>query len=78
MSLVGQSHGTGVGGGIMPKPKLLDQIRDIARLRHLSLRTEEIYVHRIRRFIFFNDERHPLEMSGPGNSSLFLSLGRYR
>ena len=28
-----------------PKPKLLDQVRDAIRTRHMSLRTEEAYVH---------------------------------
>ena len=36
---------------LMSKPKLLDQVRAIARLKHLSLKTEQAYVNYIRRFI---------------------------
>jgi len=43
----------------MPERKLLDQVSDVARLRHLSLRTEETYRSWIRRFILFHDKRHP-------------------
>src|SRR3989442_3130917 len=44
------------------KPKLLDQVRTAIRVRHYSLRTEEAYVHWIKRFILFHGKRHPLEM----------------
>lgn len=37
----------------MAKPKLSDSVRAVARLRHLSLRTERAYSDWIRRFIFF-------------------------
>ncbi len=33
------------------KAKLLDQVREAIRVRHYSLRTEEAYIHWIRRFI---------------------------
>ena len=46
-----------------PKPKLLDQVRQAIRMRHYSPRTEETYVHWIKRFIFFHDKRHPQEMA---------------
>jgi integron integrase len=45
-----------------PPPRLLDRVRQAARLRHMSRRTEEAYVGWIRRFILFHDKRHPLEM----------------
>jgi integron integrase len=44
------------------KPKLLDEVRAVARMRHLSIRTEKAYVSWIRRFIFFHHKRHPREM----------------
>ncbi len=47
---------------LMSKPKLLDQVRAIARLKHLSLKTEQAYVNYIRRFILFHEKRHPAEM----------------
>jgi len=45
-----------------PKPKLLDEVRTVMRLRHMSIRTEEAYVQWIKRFIVFHDKRHPREM----------------
>ncbi len=42
--------------------KLLDQVRDAIRLKHYSIRTEEVYVSWIKRFILFHKKRHPLEM----------------
>ena len=48
-----------------PKIKLLDQVREVIRFRHLSIRTEEAYVHWIRRFIFFHQKRHPKDMGAP-------------
>jgi integron integrase len=45
-----------------PKKKLLDQVRDAIRLKHYSIRTEEAYVHWIKRFILFHQKRHPREM----------------
>jgi integrase len=46
----------------MSQPKLLDQVRAVARLRHLSSRTEKSYVHHIKRYILFHKKRHPMEM----------------
>jgi integron integrase len=43
-------------------PKLLEEVRNVARLRHLSPKTEKAYVHYIRQFILFHDKRHPGEM----------------
>ncbi len=34
------------------RPKLLSQLRTAIRVRHYSLRTEEVYVHWARRYIF--------------------------
>jgi integrase len=54
------------------KPRLLDQVRQEIRIRHYSCRTEKAYVHWIRRFIFFHNKRHPLEM-GEHEIGQFLS-----
>jgi integrase-like protein len=43
----------------MANRKLLDQVGDVARFRHLSLRTEETYRSWIKRFILFHGKRHP-------------------
>ena len=56
-----------------PKPpKLLDRVRIAIRTRHYSLRTEEAYVGWIRRYIFFHNQKHPLEMGEP-EINAFLS-----
>ena len=54
------------------KPRLLDQVREAIRARHYSPRTEEAYVHWIKRFIFFHNKRHPAEM-GEAEIAAFLS-----
>lgn len=46
----------------MPQSNLLDQVRATIRVRHYSIRTEEAYVHVIRRFILFHGKRHPRAM----------------
>jgi len=45
-----------------PKTKLLDQMRLILRLKHLSIRTEQAYINWAKRFIVFHDKRHPKDM----------------
>src|SRR5215467_10812184 len=45
-----------------PNRKLLDQVSDVARFRHLSLRTEQAYRNWIKRYILFHDKRHPREL----------------
>jgi integron integrase len=58
-----------------PKPpRLLDQVRDKIRANHYSLRTEETYVHWIRRFILFHGKRHPAEMGQVEVSSFLTHL----
>src|SRR6185369_8332923 len=47
------------------RPKLLDRVRAKIRAKHYSLRTERAYLAWIRRFILFNDKRHPSEMAAP-------------
>jgi integron integrase len=55
-----------------PKARLREQVHEVMRFYHYSHRTEEVYWHWIRRFIFFHDKRHPREM-GPPEVSAFLS-----
>ncbi len=45
--------------GSTPPRRLLDQVRDAIRLKHYSYRTEQSYVHWIRRYILFHNKRHP-------------------
>jgi hypothetical protein len=42
--------------------KLLAQVRDLMRLKHYSLKTEQNYVYWIKRYIFFQHKRHPRDM----------------
>src|SRR5262245_58744153 len=48
-----------------PKAKLLDQVREVLRVKHYSIHTEDAYVGWIKRFIFFHGKRHPREMGAP-------------
>lgn len=43
-------------------PRLLDQVRELIRIRHYSLRTEQAYVHWIRRYILFHGKQHPRDL----------------
>jgi integron integrase len=50
-----------------PKSKLLDQLREVLRVKHYSLRTEEAYGQWVRRFLKFHRDqagawRHPREL----------------
>ncbi|NKB24450.1 MAG: hypothetical protein GKR87_08775 [Kiritimatiellae bacterium] len=48
------------------KPKkLLDQVREILRIHHYSIRTEQSYVKWVKDYIFFNGKKHPQEMGIP-------------
>lgn len=45
------------------KPKkLLDQVRDRIRVKQYSHRTEQTYVHWIRKYILYHNKRHPKDM----------------
>ncbi len=44
------------------KKKLLDLTRDKIRLKHYSIQTEKTYIDWIKRFIFFHNKKHPIEM----------------
>lgn len=44
------------------KPKLLEQVRAVARVRHLSHRTEDVYHNFIKRYIIFHGKKHPKDM----------------
>lgn len=46
-------------------PRLLQRVSTICRRRHFSFRTEEAYIHWIKRFIFFHQKRHPETMGAP-------------
>lgn len=54
------------------KPRLLDQVREMIRTKHYSIRTEQCYVQWIRRYIFFHNKRHPKDM-GTNEVNQFLT-----
>jgi hypothetical protein len=53
-------------------PRLLDRVRAALRTRHYSRRTEDAYVHWIRRYILFHGKRHP-DTLGEVEVTAFLS-----
>jgi len=55
-----------------PSSPFLDRVREAIRVRHYSIRTEDAYVHWIKRFILFHKKRHPEEM-GEVEVAAFLS-----
>ncbi len=60
--------------GFIPNPqlKLLDQVSEVMRFKHHSLRTEQAYRQWIKRFIFFQGKRHPKDL-GPPEVRSFLN-----
>ena len=52
--------------------KLLDQVRDRLRVNHYSIRTEQVYVDWIKRFIWFHGKRHPKDL-GARDIEAFLT-----
>ncbi len=47
------------------KPKILDQVRSKIRMKGYSIRTEKAYVDWNKRFILFNNKKHPGNMGAP-------------
>ncbi len=57
------------------KPKkLLERVRDHLRLKHYSYRTEQAYLHWIRRYILFHNKQHPKDMSGDHVQEFLVQL----
>lgn len=54
------------------EPRLLDRVRELIRIKHYSIRTEEAYLQWIRRYIRFHGRRHPREL-GADELRSFLS-----
>jgi hypothetical protein len=51
--------------GELPRPqppRLLDQVRQVLRVRHYAVATEGCYVDWIKRFIVFHGKRHPRDL----------------
>jgi integron integrase len=52
----------------------MDQLRDAIRTRHYSIRTEETYLHWIKRFILFHGKKHPADMGEPEITAFLTDL----
>lgn len=59
-------------------PKLLDQVREVIRMKHYSIRTEQAYVQWIKRYIFFHNKRHPADMAEPEIRAFISDLASKR
>ena len=61
---IGKAKASRPREGFCPNPelKLLDQVSEVMRFKHYSLRTERTYREWIKRFILFHGKRHPREM----------------
>ncbi|NIO11122.1 MAG: hypothetical protein GTO40_25155 [Deltaproteobacteria bacterium] len=51
--------------------RLLDQVRDVIRKKHCSIRTEQPYVQWIKRYILFHKKRHPKYLRESVSGSYF-------
>ena len=54
------------------QPRLLDQVRNIIRCKHYSIRTEQTYIDWIKRYILFHKKQHPVQL-GENLISEFLT-----
>ena len=54
------------------KSRLLNQVSERIRRKSYALRTEQSYIHWIKRFILFHDKQHPAEM-GKAEVERFLT-----
>ncbi|MBI2508651.1 MAG: integron integrase [Betaproteobacteria bacterium] len=59
-------------------PRLLDRVRDAIRRLHYSYRTEQRYIHWIKRFIYFHGKRHPADMGAVEVTAFLTHLARER
>lgn len=60
------------------KKKLLDQMRDMMRLKHYSIRTERSYCDWVERFIRYHHMRHPRAMREVEVTEFLTHLARDR
>jgi integron integrase len=62
------------GHSASASPRLLDQVREVIRIKRYSIRTEQAYVQWIRRYILYHDRRHPQELGAPELSAFLSAL----
>ena len=58
----------------MGRSRLLDEMREVLRLHHYSIRTEETYLDWVKRYILFHNKRHPANMGGKEISAYLSHL----
>ncbi len=58
------------------RKKLLEQMRDVMRVKHYSFRTEQTYCDWVERFIRFHGKRHPREMGDAEVGEFLTHLAR--
>src|SRR5262249_20651013 len=63
---------------VLKAPRLLDAVRDAIARKGYSPRTEETYIHWIKRFIFFHNRRHPRELGKEEVTRFLNHLARER
>lgn len=69
---MGDESGPSDAPSASPRPRLLVQVHEAIRRRSYSARTEEAYVHWIKRYIYFNGKPHPAGL-GEAEVTLFLN-----
>jgi hypothetical protein len=57
-----------------PAPRRYDHIVEVLRVRHYARRTEEAYVHWMRRYIEFHQHRHPRQLAEGDVNGFLTSL----
>ncbi len=60
------------------QPKLLTRLRQAIRVRQYALRTEEVYVGWVRRYIHFHGLRHPQDLGGAEVTAFLTHLAAER
>jgi integron integrase len=55
-------------------PRLLDQVRNVIRCKHYSIRTESSYIDWIKRYIYFHNKQHPQNLDEKHISSFLTHL----
>jgi integron integrase len=61
-----------------PRPGLFAVARDKMRTRHLALRTEQVYLQWLRRYVAFHHRRHPRQLGAPEVEQFLTHLAVHR
>ena len=63
---------------VSAKPRLLDQMRQVIRVKHYSIRTEKTYLSWVKHFIRWSGMRHPADMGAPEIEAFLSMLANHR